>query len=294
MSKYTTEVRFICESYAGLKESAGYDEVDEIVEASRRKIFGDYPIFDENYRAILETKILKHYYTREISEETVGLWKLRLNSRMNEIMPYFNKLYNSELIEFNPLFDVDLTRDYKKQNEGNEDSTNKTASDSETNTQNTNTNTRELSRSESDTENTQMDTSRELSNESTSWNMFQDTPQGGLTGVENNAYLSSATKVTNETSESTEESQIGENTRSNTVSETDENNGSDTGKQTYTGNSNNEFNSKINGMEDYIEHIKGTNGGMSYSKRIKEFRDTFLNIDLQVIDNLKNLFFYLW
>ena len=72
MSKYTTEVRFICEHYAGLDESEGYANVEEIIERARPKVFDfDYPIFDSSYKPILETKILKHYYTREIGFETV-------------------------------------------------------------------------------------------------------------------------------------------------------------------------------------------------------------------------------
>ena len=104
MAKYTTEVRSICENYANLKESKGYNSVQSILNNSWNKVFDfDFPIFDENYREPLCKKILKHFYTKEIGEETVGLWKLRLDDRMNEIMPYYNKLYESELISIEPL-----------------------------------------------------------------------------------------------------------------------------------------------------------------------------------------------
>lgn len=110
MSKYTTEVRYICEAAAGKSESEGYSKIGEVISAALTAgVFPDYPIYDESYRNVLNTKILKHYYTREICEETVGRWKLRLDSRMNEIMPYYNKLYESALFKFNPLYDVDLT-----------------------------------------------------------------------------------------------------------------------------------------------------------------------------------------
>ena len=39
MSKYTTEVRFICESKSGLENSKGCDDVDEILNNSWNKIF---------------------------------------------------------------------------------------------------------------------------------------------------------------------------------------------------------------------------------------------------------------
>lgn len=104
MAKYTTEVRTICENYANLKKSEGYNSVQRILNDSWDKVFDfDFPIFDENYREPLCKKILKHFYTKEIGEETVGLWKLRLDDRMNEIMPYYNKLYESELISIEPL-----------------------------------------------------------------------------------------------------------------------------------------------------------------------------------------------
>ncbi len=116
MSKYTTELRFICESLAGLTESQGYDQVNWIIEQAAPKIFSfDFPIFDESYRSVLEKKILKHYYTREIGLETYGLWQLKLDTKMNEIMPYFNQRYKSETLEFNPLYDFDITRDHKNQ-----------------------------------------------------------------------------------------------------------------------------------------------------------------------------------
>ena len=84
MSKYTTEVRFICETFSGLDESKGCFNINEIVQQSRSKIFSfDYPIFDETYRGVIETKILKHYYTREIGLETVGLWLHKLDVKMN-------------------------------------------------------------------------------------------------------------------------------------------------------------------------------------------------------------------
>ena len=85
MSKYTTEVRFICENLAGLTESKGCNDVDDILDDSWDKIFGNFPIFDEEYREGLCKKILKHFYTREIGYETVGLWKLKLNTKMQEL-----------------------------------------------------------------------------------------------------------------------------------------------------------------------------------------------------------------
>ena len=115
MSKYTTEVRYICETDSGLDESVGFNSVDEVISKSWNKIFtSKVPFFDEDYRKILCCKILKHYYLREICSETVGLWKLWVNTKLEEIMPYYNQLYESAKLKFDPFHDVDLTRKHNR------------------------------------------------------------------------------------------------------------------------------------------------------------------------------------
>ena len=131
MSKYTTEVRFICEQKAGYDESAGSNKVNDILDRSWDKIFDfDFPIFDENYRKPLCKKILRHFYTREICEETVGLWKLRLEDKMNMLMPYYNKLYDSELLSISPLVNYRVNTTRKDTKTGG-DSVNQTINESE-------------------------------------------------------------------------------------------------------------------------------------------------------------------
>ena len=254
MSKYTTEVRFICETYAGLTESTGYAKVNEIIAKAIPKVFDfDFPIFDEEYRSVLQTKILKHYYTREIGEETVGLWKLRLNTRLNEIMPYYNKLYKSELLDFNPLYTDNLTRtratklNSKREtgNNGEVDTTNNSNSESSGNGT-TNNNGSDL---------------------------YSDTPQGSLSGIESGTYLTNARK-TSDTS----------TTSSNTT-----NNSSASGKVISTENGNDNFNS----AEDYLESVSGYSG-VNASDLLKKYRETFINIDMMIINDLEDLFFQLW
>lgn len=122
MSKYTTEVRYICETTAGLTDSVGFNSVDAVLDECVDKIFDfDYPIFDETYRRPLNKKILRNFYTREICAESVGLWKLYLQQRLNEIMPYYNKLYETDISKLNPYYNVDLTTTREKT--GNKDGT---------------------------------------------------------------------------------------------------------------------------------------------------------------------------
>lgn len=291
MSKYTTEVRFICETAAGCTESVGYDLVEQTIQKAIPKVFNfDFPMFDESYRNVLCTKILKHYYTREICEETVGLWKLRLNTRLNEIMPYYNQLYKSELLEFNPFYDVDITT----KNDGNKtENTRVTESDTEDRTGDGTSN-----RDVSDSSTTKNSASNAFTNNSNKTNkdtqkdLYSDTPQGSLTNVDKEAYLTNARKITNDKSE-TDANTGSENSTDNTeytdaFTENNTNNYSENTSRSKNGNTN------LTSTDAYIQTVKGKNGGASYSKLLDEFRKTFINIDIQIIDNLNDLFFGLW
>lgn len=70
----------------------------------------DYPIFDEQYREFLNAKIIDHYYYREIGLETVDMFIRQLRTKMNEIMPYYNKWYQAEdmMADINPLSTQDM------------------------------------------------------------------------------------------------------------------------------------------------------------------------------------------
>lgn len=62
-----------------------------------------YPLFDEEYRKVLNNKIIQHFYFREIGQETPDRFNFMLERKMCEIMPYYNQLYQSELIKYDPL-----------------------------------------------------------------------------------------------------------------------------------------------------------------------------------------------
>lgn len=291
MSKYTTEVRFICETAAGCTESVGYDLVEQTIQKAIPKVFNfDFPIFDDSYRNVLCTKILKHYYTREICEETVGLWKLRLNTRLNEIMPYYNQLYKSELLEFNPFYDVDITT----KNDGNK-TENTSVSESGTEDK---SGSGDSSRESNDSSTTKNTATNAFTNNSTTTNndtqkdLYSDTPQGSLKNVENEAYLTNARKIANNKSE------VGTNTGSGNGTDNTEykDTFSEENSNSYTENTSRSKNGSTNltSTDAYIQTVKGKNGGASYSKLLDEFRKTFINIDMQIIENLNDLFFGLW
>lgn len=352
MSKYTTELRWLCENYVEnhRDELTDYDlnTVDGIINASRGYVFDfDYPIFDENYRGVLENKIIKHYYTREICAETVGRWKLFLNSRLNEIMPYYNKLYDSELLEFNPFYDADYTKSGNKSGSQNGNEMGSTSK----NTIGTNTNTLtgsvtdgfESDVSKSVSENTRSadsgsdERTKTGSTSSTDggtdvttvtdtpitdrWEYYNDTPQGSVGNLASLDYLTNARHITETGAGSTKTDRLQHGkTNSGTVSETDEteygkiNTGTMSGTETIgkdeernisksetdtlnkseSVSGTNSLSKMYTNTGQYIEHVVGKMPGASYSRLLKEFRETLLNIDKDIIDELKDLFFGLW
>ena len=91
MSKYTMTLRQIKEN-----------EID---------IFKDiqYPIFDEYYRSTLNNNIINHYYFHEIGVETIGRFLFNLKARMSLIMPYYNKMYETTLLDQRIMDNYDVT-----------------------------------------------------------------------------------------------------------------------------------------------------------------------------------------
>ena len=163
MSKYTTELRFICEMKSGFPvEEIPDKSPEEIIAAARPVIFDfDYPIFRADLKEPLELKILRHYYTREIGQETFGLWQWRLQSKLNEIMPRYNKMYEAEfnLLAESGINNIDVTTRRNSSSQG-----------------------QTVSRDESSGE---------------SKDAYNDTPQGGLRDVEQLDYLTDYRNIKN-------------------------------------------------------------------------------------------------
>ena len=253
MATYTTEIRRLVENHfdLGLK---------------------DYPIFDEAYRATLNDKIIKHYYFREIGFETAGLFKWHLNQKLAEIMPYYNQLYKSELIKFNPLYNVDRTSRNDGIRNGNTSNVGNTKTTGSTDFNTTNTGkTNDIS----------------IGNESTLSNnkskkVHSDTPQGMLqiNLIENETYASDADYGKNESFDN----------KTNNATNTSLNENKQTGNNTNNASVDNIDNTTTNTTESYLAHVVGKEGSETYSEMLIKYRQTFLNIDMMIIEELSELF----
>lgn len=101
-----------------------------------------YPLFNEGYRKILNGKIIDEYFNQEISTETIDNFLLIIRKKMDQIMPYFNELYLSKQLEFDPLKTMDIHSVGTSIMEGNEtvNGTNTTESDTKSGSRATNLN----------------------------------------------------------------------------------------------------------------------------------------------------------
>lgn len=277
MSKYTTELRYLIESNFDL----GLD---------------DYPIFDESYRELLNQKIINHYYFREIGMETAELFKRYLNQTMREIMPYYNQLYKSELLEFNPFYNVDKTVTADKNNNrvsdfvGNVTGKNQQTTGSENN---------QINNSKQQTTTAANSVGESVGNSTSTnknKNVASDTPQGFLSinSIDNNTYATTAEMAKAESinnSKATSNNSESGITDQTTADETKATANSESNATTKTDTANK---TTSNDFENYVNHVVGKSEGETYSEMLIKFRETFLNIDMMIIDELKTCFMMIY
>lgn len=234
MSKYTTELRFLISTYLNKESPVTVSEIREDCKNAASFVLGVYPIFNEEYRDTLGEKILYHFYTREIGFETAFLFLQKINEKMSLIMPYYNKLYESELLKFNPLEDANETIEHEEHYESTDRS----------------------DRKDSSSTTVQSDTS--------SIQKYSDTPQGSIANLQQDRYL------TNATIDSSDVNQV-------------------TGLISSSG-------ADSQGKNDgkYTTKRSGKSGSSTFSAMLKEYRETFLNIDQMIITELEPLFMQLW
>ena len=224
-----------------------------------KNVLENYEIFDENYRPTLNNKILDHYAYEEIGLETPALFAHYLKVRLNEIMPKYNKLYESEILKFDPLSNYNMVENFE--NENNTESTGSTDSSNNTTTNSSSSATNNLTGNSSDSE-----IKKEVQ---------QNTPQGRIAEqtIENYDYattqvLSSDNNSNQHTSSSTSES-------------------SDNTSRNSTNNATNENNA--HSTTAYVKKIVG-NKGINYTTLFTQFVNSFVSIDKLIIDELSDLF----
>lgn len=270
MSKYTVELRWLVEQYIA---DAGHPVVpfDETYwsDTYTRLGLSSYPIFDSMYRQKLNDKIIRHFYVREIGFETAGLFRHYMNMKMQEIMPYYNQLYLSEQLEFDPL----STRNMRYHEEWNRDNTDDWSIE----------NNEDWNKANTGTQGNRWTSSNDTASDSTNSDreVFQDTPMSLLDNpapnpVQKLQYATTATYQDGETRSNQQTTGSGDNTRTDNLREVGDRDNTERGDR--------DKNEK--GLRDRTE--KGYD--MPGSDMLQKYRDTFLNIDMMIINELETLF----
>jgi len=123
MSKYTIELRTICDLYGRSEVESWFKDYnlsyylkqDEIASIEEAGLWN---------KDRLATKIVDHYFMREIGLETPWLFRHYAKVFMQEIMERKLPLIYSISIKYDPLVNVDFTETYQRNIETNGNSTN--------------------------------------------------------------------------------------------------------------------------------------------------------------------------
>ena len=312
--------------------------LEDVLKCYDLKALQTYPIFDESYRQELNNAIINYYSIYEIASETVEMFNNRLYSKLLNIMPYYNQLFELELSIKKMTIDKLFTNRYDSYETSNTSYTgtsNKTGDDTIQHghtvnyTQGLRTDNTVYYNSSTDvkhglTQTTDDDRENTVTNKQLggkniieSATLSADTPQnnspisdrvgGGDFDTFNNSvfeingYLSRADKTLN-INERHDENEVksyvdGDLTVTNSGTDTTYRYGDDStniyqsgGTTTQnTGNDTTVYNNLTtdNNTSDNTKHL---NGNSDYIKSINDLRNSFININMLIIKDLKECF----
>ena len=298
MSSYTMQLRTIIEQASQYEMGLTHNDRIEI---GRKKLFNfDYPIFDERYRKQFETNIIKEFYFKEIGFETEGRFIFELEHFLNLNMPYYNQLFESELIEFDPLesYSLETVSNRDIDSDKTENKNNQLASDSETQgtDKNTGKQTTDSTNNQTHSENDKV-TNTETGNDFNR-QIYGDTPENRLqltTKADGTGVLEYATNITENASSNKNNSESQRNSSSSTddkqkstVDTTNNTNSTVSNQSNMNQTESNTENSDIN--ESFTESKRGSIGVKTYSEMLLEYRETFIRIEKMIYQEMKELF----
>lgn len=301
MAMYTMQLRTIIEQASQYDNSLTHDERIEI---GRGKLFDfDYPLFSENYRKQFETNIINEFYMREIGFETEGLFKRRLQHWLNVNMPYFNKLFESELMKYDPLSNSEMRVTHTKEND--KDQTDLRNTDQTSNTKGTGQTDSEqignVDSTQNSKSNSKQDTDRNTDRTGDSFKreIDSDTPQSRLrlstedgSGVIEYASNINETKQNDKDKTKEDESVTGSTTADTTGNRKDRTDFHSTDETNVDSIAEQEdrFKSDVSEIEKFVQHRVGKIGVQSYAKLIQDYRQALLRVEVQIHEEMQQLF----
>ena len=243
----TTTLEHIAGIAGNLEEPVGAGQLQGNITILRHFLFDFYyPIWDESKRGEFEEMFCRHFYKREIAFETVGLFKVYLQDVFQTEMPKFNKMFQLIESDFSLITDVDYSTTV---DENVFDEYNGTVTSNE-DTQNSGQDTSTGSVSDRTNTSQTVETDQTTNEDNTQRNAYSNTPEGSLTNVDNNSYLSDYRKVT------------------------DENERTFTGKNTLTGNSTDTSTSTLTETKGTRKQVNGSEQDIHANERKRTFTET--------------------
>ena len=123
MSKYTYQLRNVI-LFTSLEEVKSwltdYDLADYLTN-DQLEVVTEAGLFNKNK---LADRIINHYYMREIGVETIGLFKLKIKTKLDLLMEKYAPLIYTNSIEYDLLVNEDYTETFNRTTSGTDSNTN--------------------------------------------------------------------------------------------------------------------------------------------------------------------------
>lgn len=237
-------------------------ELRDIIESGVKLWDFDYPSFYQGAdKAAFEQKVIDHFWLRQIGTETVGRFLHYFRRTVREIMPLYIQRYESvELMkdpEIRPLDNYNMIEEY----EGEDSSTGSTA------TSGTDSTTTKHSANAND----------QITGQEKKTDAHSDTPQSQLIWPENPVLGDIQVEYASDVTQGATYNNEGKTSQA-------EENG------TTSGSSESETESSETGTKKHKLTRRGNIGVTTYAQLLQGYRETFINIDMEIINELESCF----
>lgn len=282
----TISVKDILQSYS-FPDVIPHDEpwkslsVDEIIQNGKDKFFDfTFPWYAEDKTGLDDFKnlFLRKNYMKQIGQETTAQFKLYVQARLMEKMPLYKQLYESTLLEYDPLINRKLrTTTTESENEERGKESENIVSTTATGTAEENNNS-----NRSGTSVEQRNSEASMSTETNNQSVHSENPEITMA---NKDYASSMDRERKAESGNGNENVEGNKTVNDNATEhnTSDSNASSHETGNLSENENREINKKGN------ETIEGFYGD-SQADAILKYRETILNLNEMICNDMNDLF----
>lgn len=286
-------------------------ELRKLLQLNNFELFDfPYQFDDQKFKAQLEQSVIDYYYNYEIGTETPDEFKRRFQAKWLSFIDYYNLLYNTTLLSYNPLINYKMTEALEQLATSNntQNSVTDTTSNGTTNQEGTdvlkqttstdNTRTDNLTSTNDTTRTDNLKAVVSNSSEGSGNEKTSDYPQQAIAGgdfLEGEKTSTTSTSGTNTTDNTGTQTNSG--TTLNTGTQTNEGTGSTDSTTTSDNTSVSEDIANTTGTltaegsqnTSYEKTIEGLTG-TSYQELIAKERQNLIRLIPMIISELKPLF----